>query len=362
MPLSSVYYDFGPILSYNAEMNIICGMRGNGKTYGAKKYVLDRFFKRGDQFVYCRRTDEELKKTKKKFLTDIASVYEDKGDLRVVGDELWFIPTVDDNDDDSDEDESSDKTTDSYVIVGYFMALNCYEKYKSGSYQKVKTLIYDEFMSKNGYLKDELFNFCDIHETVFRDRTDVKVIMISNTMSTVSPYFEAFNIKIEKGFKGIKKSTFSFKGKGKYTVVADFPESTEYAEHKRQTPSGLLAMITGYSNYSIDGEFMLDDSRNVVDNINKSSLEFRYNLILNNLKIGVYLYNGVYYFGDAFENGKTYATTAEEVAKFGALFVSKQWTNFRNYERSFKSDRMLFKDIKIKNEVILLMRKLIKGF
>ena len=38
-----MWYDYSKVLSYNAMFNFIIGERGVGKTYGAKKYAINRF-------------------------------------------------------------------------------------------------------------------------------------------------------------------------------------------------------------------------------------------------------------------------------------------------------------------------------
>ena len=70
------------MLSYNAILNFIIGERGVGKTYGAKKHVVNRFIKKGEQFVYLRRYKTELKdsvgsKMKPKFFNQIVDEFPD---------------------------------------------------------------------------------------------------------------------------------------------------------------------------------------------------------------------------------------------------------------------------------------------
>ena len=60
----SMFWDINKSVSRNCLFNFIVGNRGAGKTYGAKKYVINRFLKTGEQFVYIRRYKEELKKIK----------------------------------------------------------------------------------------------------------------------------------------------------------------------------------------------------------------------------------------------------------------------------------------------------------
>ena len=56
------YYDYHRILSYNCPVNLLFGERGCGKSYGAKKYVIEQYLKKQSQFLYLRRYDNELKK------------------------------------------------------------------------------------------------------------------------------------------------------------------------------------------------------------------------------------------------------------------------------------------------------------
>ena len=66
-----MYYDYDKISSYNATFNMIITNRGFGKTYGAKKRAINKFLKKGEQFIYVRRYKSELKKVKDKFFEKI---------------------------------------------------------------------------------------------------------------------------------------------------------------------------------------------------------------------------------------------------------------------------------------------------
>lgn len=55
-----MFYDYQKVLSYNAFLNILIGERGVGKTYGITKFVINRFIKTGERFVYVRRYKPEM--------------------------------------------------------------------------------------------------------------------------------------------------------------------------------------------------------------------------------------------------------------------------------------------------------------
>ena len=46
----SKYYDISTLLSYNKILNFIIGQRGGGKTFGAKKWCINDFLKKENQF------------------------------------------------------------------------------------------------------------------------------------------------------------------------------------------------------------------------------------------------------------------------------------------------------------------------
>ena len=71
-----MYYDYDKISSYNATFNMIITNRGFGKTYGAKKRAINKFLKKGEQFIYVRRYKSELKKVKDKFFEKIKKEFE----------------------------------------------------------------------------------------------------------------------------------------------------------------------------------------------------------------------------------------------------------------------------------------------
>ena len=72
------FYDYNKILSYNVPINILVGERGVGKTYGIKDYVIRRYIKKKEKFLYIRRYENELKSVfQKDFFGDIREKYKD---------------------------------------------------------------------------------------------------------------------------------------------------------------------------------------------------------------------------------------------------------------------------------------------
>lgn len=55
------YYSLAPILSKDAQYNIIFGERSNGKTYAILKYILEDYCKHGNQGALVRRWKEDFR-------------------------------------------------------------------------------------------------------------------------------------------------------------------------------------------------------------------------------------------------------------------------------------------------------------
>ena len=173
-----MYWDINKSLSYNALFNFIVGNRGAGKTYGSKKYVINRFLKYGEQFVYIRRFKDELKKIKK-FFDDIKPEFPDI-DFKVKG-KTFLINGKE---------------------CGTAMPLSTAKIEKSTAFPLVTTIIFDEFILDKGthhYLPDEVTNFLECYETIARTRDNCKVFFLSNAITITNPYFLYFNIKLPYG-------------------------------------------------------------------------------------------------------------------------------------------------------------------
>lgn len=144
-----MYYDYNRILSYNAFLNFLIGERGVGKTYGASKFVVQQFLKKGEQFAYIRRYKPELSLAVPKFFEAL------------------------NNNDEFPNHHLYHKGNTFYCdddICGYALKLSTAQDLKSVNFAKVKTVIFDEFIIEEGqkkyYLKNEVFTFLNLLETI----------------------------------------------------------------------------------------------------------------------------------------------------------------------------------------------------
>ena len=73
-------------------------------------------------------------------------------------------------------------------------AITSQEHDKSTSYPNVRTILYDEFLTRNAYIPDEFVLFCNVLSTVIRQRDDVKIFMLGNTVNKYCPYFKEMGL------------------------------------------------------------------------------------------------------------------------------------------------------------------------
>lgn len=71
----------------------------------------------------------------------------------------------------------------------YGFSLASMEHDKSTSYPEVTTILFDEFITRGTYLTDEFILFQNVLSTIIRDRNDVTIFMLGNTVNQYSPYY-----------------------------------------------------------------------------------------------------------------------------------------------------------------------------
>lgn len=233
------YYSYDRVLSYGAAINMIMGARGLGKTYGAKRLAIRNAVNRGEKFIYLRRYNTELKQIST-FFDDIQrefpgfefSIQGRKAVKRVKGDRKW-------------------------QEIGYFLALSTAGNVKSVPFPDVTTILFDEFIIETGttrYLPDEVTRFLDFYSTVDRYQDKTRVLMMSNSVSIMNPYFAQW---------GIMPGKHEIQRFGEGFIVAHFVDSDRFAKEIANTRFGkfILKHDSRYAEYAVGNEFRDNDGR-----------------------------------------------------------------------------------------------------
>ena len=188
----SEYYSLDKIKTYKAQYNIIFGKRSNGKTYAVLYEGLKNYVETGKQMAYLRRYREDFvgKRGQTLFnaLTSSGAIREltgGKWEMVKYSSSQWFL---------AKKSKKDDKIITDAVPFCYGFSLASMEHDKSTSYPDITTVVYDEFISRVGYLNNEFVLFMNVLSTIIRQRDDVKIYMLGNTVNKYCPYFKEMGL------------------------------------------------------------------------------------------------------------------------------------------------------------------------
>lgn len=196
---SDKYYTLKNILSQNCDYNIIYGERSNGKTTAVLRYGLENHINSGytDQLAIIRRWDEDFKgKNGQQMYESIVALgwvkelTKDKYNAIYYYSQRWYLCTYDSN---------GEKIAQAEQPFALGFSITAEEHYKSTSYPNVRTILFDEFITRQYYLPEEFVKFQNLLSTIIRLRDDVKIFMCGNTINKFCPYFA------EMGLSGVRK-------------------------------------------------------------------------------------------------------------------------------------------------------------
>lgn len=322
------WIDINDLKSKNAFINMLQGIRGRGKTFGVKEMCVGDFLKNGDQFIYIRRYESELK-TIDRFWDDMYDSKkideEDCKRLKVKGRTFYY-----DNE-----------------IIGYNLALSKANNYKSTAFPDVTNIIFDEFViedSVHHYIKNEVELFLSFLDTIIRTRDNVRVWMLSNNATIVNPYTVYFDI-VKHIDQNEKKNWFLSKDK-LILFYADKNES--FAETRRKTKLGRLISTTHYGQYALDNIAYKDDDSFVKK---KPKCSYLMGIKVANKIYGVWLdrsLGDVYISNDYIRELEVYTIMYDDHTPNDLLLEHKKYGSLRSIVSCYRNNRLYFESLQIK--------------
>lgn len=216
------YYSLNKINKKDATYNVIFGERSNGKTYATLKQVLENYFNDGSQFAYIRRwsVDVQPKRMNNLFNAIIEDGYLEKlsgGKFTAIFYRTgrFYLCTYNDKGKPIYNEED---------IIGYAFSLSENEHNKANSYPRVTTIIFDEFLTNKIYLPDEFILFMNTVSTIVRQRTNVKIYMLGNTVNKFCPYFKEMGLTNILSMKQGTIDVYTY-GETKLKVAVEYADS-----------------------------------------------------------------------------------------------------------------------------------------
>lgn len=294
------FYDGTKLLSMKdingntPEIFICTTNRSAGKTTFFNKWCVNRFIKHGEKFGLIYRFNYEMDDCSEKFFKDIQGLffqeYEmiDKSQNKGMYHELFL----------------KKKNEKEFVSCGYALSLNNSDQIKKLShlFSDIKRMLFDEFQSETEhYCYNEVKKFQSIHTSIARGQGKqsryVPVIMISNPVSIINPYYSALGISSR-----LTPETNFLRGRG-FVLENGFNDSAAAAITESVFNS---AFDDGYNDYNTKKGVFLNDSNTFIEKISGS---YKY---LFTLKC----------------EGKFYSVS--EVVNEGVIYVSDR------YDKTFK--------------------------
>lgn len=186
-----MYYDIGPIDSTNAVYRMIIGQRSNGKTYSVCRHIVEDYLTGGKRGAYIRRWDEDI--TPKNIASLFAPHYElikeltdDNYNTVYYRAKEFHLAYMD------EEGKIIRKDPDAFCVTA---SINTAEHTKGQDRGAIHTILFDEFMTRHGYLTNEFVLYCNLLSSLIRDRQDTIIYMCANTVNRYCPYFSEMGLK-----------------------------------------------------------------------------------------------------------------------------------------------------------------------
>ena len=239
------YYSLENILSKNAQYNIIFGERSNGKTYSVYKYAIEQYAKNRSQLAIIRRFDEDFRGKRGAVMFDAINT---NGEVKKATNgewthiyyyaSRWYFCRYEDGKRISDEKP-----------FAFGFSLSAMEHDKSTSYPEITTILFDEFLTRTIYLPDEFVLFMNVLSTIIRDRKNVKIFMLGNTVNKHCPYFGEMGLKHIKDMNIGDIDVYRY-GESDLTVAVEYTPATKKGKDSDlyfAFDNPKLSMITGGS-------------------------------------------------------------------------------------------------------------------
>lgn len=250
------------IHKYNPNYLILDSGRDDGKSYAAKKFLVEEFWNNGVTFTYLRRTEVDLKRESPvlywdDFGPEIQSIT--GGEWTTVTADSKFFYLARPSEEDPEKLEKG-------PAIANIHALSIARSYKSMQYPTAGYVLFEEYCTDSGYLYNETNRLMNYVSTIFRDRQGV-VIMLGNKVSKINPYFRDWQLinagKMQPGQVDVYRHHTTLDGSELVTNVVMYSPTTTRKTGKKKRKSmffGTAAgMIEGQEYDSMDQPKLSDD-------------------------------------------------------------------------------------------------------
>lgn len=267
------YYSLDKINSKNAHYNIIFGERSNGKTYAVLERIVERYLLHDEDGAIIRRWQDDFKSKRGQMMFAALS---ENGVIKKLSRDTWdhveyiagrfymacYIV---------DESGTKHVVKDDKPFC-YGFALSAMEHDKSTSYPRVKTILFDEFITRDTYFTDEFVLFMNTLSTIVRLRKDIKIYMCGNTVNKYCPYFSEMGLTNVKQMKPGDIDVYKY-GESELRVAIEYADNSA---SKNKESNVLFAFNNPKLSMITHGSWEIDIYPHLPVKYNRSDILFTY--------------------------------------------------------------------------------------
>lgn len=285
------YYDWQKTLSYDADVTMVIGARGVGKTFGIRTQCVRDYLRDGSRFVEVTRYKNELAGVSDGYFNRIGEQFPEyafRTDARYA-----YIAKYETED---AEDRKKEKL--SWQLIGYFVALSDAQRMKKRTFDKVRRIIFDESILEKSdryhhYLPTEFAVLANLVDTVSRERADTdsirpRVYLLGNACDLANPYFAKYGVGTDL--------KFGYRWYANKTFLLHYVDSGEYAREKLEgTVAGRMLQGTAAARVAAGNEFV--GLTNEFVKRKPPRAKFSFGIVCNGKEFGVWVdMQGGYYY------------------------------------------------------------------
>lgn len=348
------YYDWEKTLSFDADVTMVVGARGLGKTFGLRRQFIRDYKKDGSRFVEIVRYKNELSGVSDGYFGRLEELPENEQYLFRTDTRYAYIAEK------PEEDDIEKKSKLKWHIIGYFIAMTDAQKHKKKTFNKVRRIVLDEAVIERSdryhdYLPNEFATLADIVDTVSRERADTKgirprVYLLGNACDFGNPYFGNYGVTSD-----LKFGYRWFAGK---TFLLHYVDSDEYATEKlRGTVAGRMLAGSDAGKVSALNQFT-GMSSDFVEPKPKHA-RFLFAIRFNGSYFGVWVdyINGFYYVSEKVpKDAKAIYYFSNEDAKVNYIAAKKTSRLFQTFAEVYYMGCMRYESVDIKRRFYDVLR------
>ena len=183
------------IEKYDPQYIMLISARNDGKSYASKKWTIKRAFDFGEEFIYLRRYEIDIKRGNPlMYWADFDTPGKNGNNVfQEITGKTWDTLTTQKGGTLNWALRDQDGKLTAGPVVGHIHALSVATSYKSLQFPNVRNILFEEMVTDRAYLYDEprkLFN----HVSTCLRGSQGRVFMIGNTITRLNPYFREWQL------------------------------------------------------------------------------------------------------------------------------------------------------------------------